>query len=287
MLLSALLFSMMDAFVKILAQDFGAVEILFFRSFVMVLLIMLTKDAIKKPIKKKGGLTPLILRSVAGAIAMLALFYNIKTLPLGVAITFLKSMPIYAVFLAWLFLKERASFGVILSAIVGFLGIIVISDPFGSSISPFNIFMGVISGLGAAIAMTALRSSREYFSNNFIVLTFGLVTTILALIVFALPEFFVDNSFIFPNLPQFGFIILMGICGTIAQVFLTKSYASAPAAIVSPFTYTEILFSIILGIALGDRLLQSNEAMGIVLIIISGFLVALPIFIKDFRKKHD
>lgn len=286
-LLATMLFSFMDAFVKLAGEGLSVMETLFFRSIIMTLLvagaIIKNKEAM---ILKPGGKIWLIVRSLSGAIAMMAVFHNISQMPLGVAISFIKSMPIYAVFLAWIFLREKMTLVIIISTLIGMGGILVISDPFTESVSGFNIFMGVVSGLGAAIAMTALRSSKQYFSSNFIILIFGLTTTIMsgAFLIFPYEIESISSFWVWPDSKQWFWIVGMGATGTIAQVFLTKAYLTAPSGVISPFTYTEIIFSTILGILLGDVIIRLHQITGMALIIISGLMIALPLFLKEYKR---
>ena len=79
-------------------------------------------------------------------------------------------------------------------------------------------------------------------------------------------------------------IILLGLFGTLGQHYLTKAYMSAPAGIVAPIDYMRLVFSVILGVLLGDNLPNLATSFGIMLIILSGIGVGLPPLLVDMKK---
>ena len=283
MFVASFFFALMNAFVKILSPNISPVENIFFRSLIMAIFMLFFILGKKPCVKKSGGWGKLIFRAVIGGISMLALFYNIATIPLGTATTFAQSTPIYAVFFAAIILKDRISKTSIIATLIGFFGIILICDPFEKSLGGMNILMGILSGGGAALALVTLRTLKDYFYNHFIIFFFGISMSFISLIFFFIPHFFVDNSFKLPNLTQTIFILAMGLCGTLGQHFLTKAYMSAPPGIVAPIDYIKIVWSIFMGIYLGDSLPNLQSQTGIILVVFSGLLIALPIFLRDLR----
>lgn len=284
MLLSALFFSVMNAFVKILSSDLSSMQIMFFRSIVMVLLIIILLPI--SPIKrtyKKGKWGQLLIRAFAGGLSMLAIFYNISTINLGVAMAFSQSMPLFIVLYSFIFVRSSINFSNIIASIIGFLGIILISDPTFSHIPLLNILLGIFSAIGMAIAFISLKSLKGYFDPKFIILTFGVTMSIVPLALMLIEFSLIPSYWKNPSLSEWLYIILLGITGTLGQHFLTKAYLLAPAGIVAPIDYTRILFSLVLGILLGDNIPNISILSGMALIIISGLLISLPPFLSDLR----
>lgn len=216
---------------------------------------------------------------------MLLTFYNIATIPLGIASTFAQTVPLYAVFFAYFFLKESLHPIVFLATFVGFGGIVLISDP-SSNIPLHNVIVGILSGMGAAIALVSVRSCKAYFEERAIILAFGIVASVMSLCCLIAGEFLSFEFLQWRSIPKelWFYIILMGLTGTLGQYFMTKAFTLAPAGIVSPIDYTKIIFSLFLGIFLGDALPSLQISLGIALVITSGLFIALPIFIKDYRE---
>ncbi|WP_394909118.1 DMT family transporter [uncultured Helicobacter sp.] len=287
MFVSALFFAMMNACVKILAPTMSAVESIFFRSIIMVVLLLLW-FAYKPPKKKQkqGGWWLLFLRSLFGGLSMLALFYNITHISLGVASTFSQTMPIYVVLLSMLFLKERVGFVVLFATLLGFGGIVLICDPHFNSIPVLNIVVGIFGGLMMALAFISLRNLKGYFDDNIVVLVFGITMSVVSLGIL-LVQAFLEQSWSAvwsnPSPSEWIVVIVMGIFGTFGQYFLTKAYMLAPAGIVAPIDYTRVVFGLIFGIMLGDALPHFSVGLGMVLVILSGIIIGLPNLLKDLR----
>ena len=286
MLFSSLLFALMGAEAKILSLSLPPMEVAFLRSFLMVLFLLplCVSKPMKKPNHKKGGYIFLISRSVAGGLSFVALFYNIATITLGNATAFSQSMPLYVVVLSFLFLGEKFNIGVVISTIVGFCGILLICNPNFNAMGVENIIFGISSALFMAVAFLNLRALKDYFSSWVPVFATGVTMSVITLgiSVAKIPLF--AESWAMPQGIDWLHIILLGLFGTLGQHYLTKAYMSAPAGIVAPIDYMRLVFSVILGILLGDNLPNLATSFGIMLIILSGIGVGLPPLLADMKK---
>ena len=77
-----------------------------------------------------------------------------------------------------------------------------------------------------------------------------------------------------PKPNDWFYIILLGIFSTYAQIFMTKAYSYAKAGIIGTISYSNIVFSILLGLVLGDSFPSTSIVLGIILIVLSGLLVS-------------
>lgn len=289
MLFSSLLFALMGAEAKILSLTLPSMEVAFFRSFLMVLFLLplCVSKPMKKPSHKKGGYIFLISRSVAGGLSFVVLFYNIATITLGNATAFSQSMPLYVVVLSFLFLGEKFNIGVVISTIVGFCGILLICNPNFNAMGVENIIFGISSALFMAVAFLNLRALKDYFSSWVPVFATGVAMSVITLgiSVAQIPLF--AESWAMPQGIDWLHIILLGLFGTLGQHYLTKAYMSAPAGIVAPIDYMRLVFSVILGVLLGDNLPNLATSFGIMLIILSGIGVGLPPLLADMKRLYS
>ncbi|ANV98191.1 hypothetical protein BBW65_04985 [Helicobacter enhydrae] len=284
MLLATLFFALMNALVKKLGADISVAQSVFFRS-VLVYVFILPLFAFKPLQKKqKGGYLPLLIRSMAGGISMVLFFYNIATIPLGIASAFAQSVPIYAVFFAYFFLKERISLGAIFATLLGFSGLLLISDPQGD-IPWVNAVIGVLSGVTAAGALVSVRVCKEYFDERVIILSFSGATLVLSLVMLWVGSYTQIEFLVYRKIDGevYWWILAMGFFGALGQYFMTKAYILAPAGIVAPIDYVKVVFSLWFGILLGDLVPQTRGLIGMGLVVLSGLLIALPVFIRDFK----
>jgi drug/metabolite transporter (DMT)-like permease len=279
MLLASFLFAGMGAFVKILSDSMSSVEIVFFRNVIGLVIILVS--IYKSPLNQVGGKPFLLfLRGFVGFLALLMYFYNIATIPLAEAITFSKTSPIFTAIFAYIFIKEKLSFQAWIGVFVGFIGIMFITGFDGTNLSKSD-WLGILSGVGAGLAYTSIRELKNYYDTRAIVFSFMFIGTIGPIIIMILAEFYQSDTFDFilapftmPTTKDIFFIICMGVLATISQLSMTKAYSLAKGGIVGTIGYSIIIFSIILGMLLGDTFPSFFILTGIALIIFSGFLVS-------------
>ena len=279
MLLASLCFAFMGAFAKLASQNLPSLEVVFFRNIAGVILISIA--ILKKPLSQKGGKPLLLLfRGTMGFLALLSFFYLIAHIPLGDAMTWSKTSPIFTAIFAWAFLKEKMSKKAWIAVFIGFIGIVFITKPTGLTLSRYDL-LGLFSGIGAALAYTSIRELRSYYESRAIVLSFVGVGTVGPLILFYLSNYihipeldFIFAPFVMPQGIEWFYLIAMGVIATISQLLMTKAYSATKAGIVGAISYTNILFSIIVGTLLGDSLPDITTTIGIALIVSAGIMVA-------------
>ena len=279
MLIASFTFAIMGAFAKLSSQYMSSLEVVFFRNIAGVILVGFA--VIKTPMIQEGG-KPFLLffRGFMGFTALLAFFYNIANIPLGDAMTYSKTSPIFTAIFAFLFLHEKLSFKAWMAIFVGFIGIIFITQPTGVGFSKYDL-LGIFSGIGAALAYTSIRELRNFYDTRAIVLSFMLTGTIGPIVLFmispyiTMPELdFILGEFVMPEGIVWFYVIAMGVFATISQLLMTKAYGETKAGIVGAVSYTNILFSVLVGLMLGDALPSLSTSFGIVLIIFAGIMVA-------------
>lgn len=279
MLFASLLFAFMGAAAKELSDSMSSVEIVFFRNVFGVFFILIS--IYNSPLKQLGGkFWLLIFRGVAGFVALLFFFYNISVIPLGEAMTFSKTSTIFTAIFAYVLLKEKLGFKGWFGVFIGFIGILFITEFDGSSLEKTD-YLGILSGVGAALAYTSVRELRNYYDTRAIVLSFMTIGTVGPLILMIIASFYTNpnldfmlGTFTMPKLDDWIYIILLGIFSTYAQIFMTKAYSFAKAGIIGTISYSNIVFSIILGLILGDSFPSVLIVFGIILIVLSGVLVS-------------
>ncbi|WP_096021965.1 MULTISPECIES: DMT family transporter [Campylobacter] len=279
MLIASMLFAGTGALSKLLSSELNSIEIVFFRNIIGLFLIILM--IYKKPLHQTGGKFWLLaFRGIIGTIGLYAFFYNIAHIDLATAFTFSKTSPIFtALFAAFLF-KERLSYLSWFAIFIGFIGILFIVEPtLGVSKDEY---IGLISGIGAAMAYTSIRGLRKHYDTRAIVLSFMICGSAMPLLSMIVGSFyyrpnldFLISPFVMPSLNGWVMIVIMGLLATAFQIYLTKAYAaSKKAGVVAAVGYSDVVFSMIFGLILGDSLPGSLAFLGIVMIVGAGILVA-------------
>ena len=279
MLIASLFFAIMGAFAKVLSTTMPPVEVVFFRNIIGVFLVLIS--LMHSPLAQKGG-KPflLIFRGLIGFLALLAFFYNIAHISLADAMTFSRTSPIFtALFAAW-FLRESIGPKGWFAVFIGFFGVVFIMQPNGLSFTKTDI-LGLFSGIGAALAYTSVRELKRYYDTRAIVLSFMAIGTLGPLMLMGLSHYvgvgeldFVLGRFVMPQGIEWFYIAALGVFATLAQGYMTKAYGATRAGIIGAVSYTNILFSLLLGLMLGDSFPNLLGFFGIILVIFGGILVA-------------
>lgn len=276
MFFASFCFALMGACAKELSVHMDSLEVVFFRNIIGVILVGIS--FLKMPVKQVGG-KPFLLffRGLMGFLALIAFFYNIGHISLADAMTFSRTSPMFTALLAFWFFKEKLGVKEFLALIIGFIGIIFIMKPNGLQLDLTDI-LGLLSGIGAALAYTSVKELKKYYDTRMIVLSFMLTGTIGPLILIALNDFihveFLKATLIIPDMKMWLLIFGMGVSATIAQIYMTRAYGIAKAGVVGAVSYANILFSLCIGVIMGDALPDFWGAFGIILVIVGGILVA-------------
>lgn len=278
MLISAVIASFMGAIAKILTEQYPVIEVVFFRSFFGTVFVLLSFSAVS--VKQSSG-KPFVLfiRAFFGLLAMGLFFYNVSNINLAEAVIYAQLSPIFIVIFAFLFLNEKINTKRIFAVILGFLGMLFVMQPENFTFEKSH-FFGFLNAICAAIAFTSIKELKKYYDTRVIILYFMLFSTIITMILMIIPRYYeIEASFLFakfimPRNSDWIYIIGLGITSALAQVYMTKSYGATDASIASAVSYTVIIFSMILGVVLGDSLPGLLAIVGICLIVFSGILVA-------------
>jgi len=279
MLLASLFFAIVGAFAKILSHHMPSVEVVFFRNIISLVFVVVT--VFKYPVKQTGGkLWLLLFRGIMGLLGVLAFFYNIAHISLADAMTFSRTSPIWTAIFAYIFLNEKIDKKGWFAIFIGFLGVVLIMKPNGLTFSKTDI-IGVFSGVSAALAYTSVRELRKYYDTRVIVMSFMAMGSIFPALFMWISNYyefasldFISAKFVLPWGIMWLYILGLGAFAALAQIFMTKAYGVTKAGIVGASSYAVILFSIFVGVMLGDSLPDFIGAFGIMLVIIGGILVS-------------
>ena len=265
MFLSVCAFSLMDLIVK-WSENYPVGEVLFFRGFcgIIPLLFLIPKERYFDFYKTKRPFLH-FKRCVSGLIAIIAIFIALRELPLATVVSISFAAPIFTTIMSIFFLNEKVGKYRWLAVIVGFFGIIIISEPGFSSLN-FYYFYPIIFCFGLSYVAIAIRklSSTEpvwligfYFSFSIMVISF-----------FTLPY-----GWVMPNLKDLFLLSMLGILGGLANLWLTQSYKFSEVSLVTPLKYLALVFAIFFGYMIWDEIPTTKTLVGSALVIISSVII--------------
>jgi drug/metabolite transporter (DMT)-like permease len=280
MLLAALCFSTMGGAAKALKQNFNAGQLVFYRNLVG-LLVLVPGLFIKPPIQTGGKFLRLAFRGIMGTIALYTLLYCVLHIPLGTAMSYNLTSALFIAIFSFFLLKEYHGKIVVLAVLIGFSGMLLIYKPIMHFPWYYHV-TGLLSGVVSAIAYLTLGRLTNYYDPRVIVLSFllsGFIIPLVTLVIHYTTGLHADGLFIidwqWPLGKEWFIILLMGLSALFGQYCVTRAYGSDKAGIVSVFGYSNIIFSVFIGMALGDAFPDWMSLTGIICIISSGIIVSL------------
>jgi len=264
MLVAGFLFACMGVLVKLGAQYFSNIELVFYRSFIGLVIMYAI-------VRQRGGSisTPHIKshlwRGVSGSIALLLFFYCITALPLATAVTLNYTSPLFLTVLLMLVFRERFHAPLTIAIALGFVGMILLLHPTLARNQLIPGLLGLISGFFAGIAMLNVRElGRSGEPAWRIVFYFSLIATLISGVAMLL------DTIHQVTLHNFLILLAMGSSATLAQLALTRAYSTGKTLVASSLSYSAVVFATLFGIVLWGETLALDSWVGMALIIASG-----------------
>lgn len=161
-------------------------------------------------------------------------FFALPLIPLAQVFALEFTTPIWVILLAPLLLGERITAVGAIAAVLGFAGVMIVTQPFGAEISP-----GLISAALAAIffALTAIFTRKLTRTQTITCILFWL--TVMQAVFGAIAAGY-DGDIALPSSAALPWIILIGFAGLIAHFCLTTALSLAPANVVMPIDFIRL-----------------------------------------------
>ncbi len=271
---SALLFSIMGVCIRFASETVDNPTVVFFRNAVglFIFIPMLFKQGLS--FIKTDKLWMHTWRSVVGLAAMYGFFYAIAHLKLSNAMVFSYSSPIFIPLIAYFFLKEKISLGMIIAAVVGLIGVLLVAKPDQGMFNALSVI-----GLGAcflsAMAFVTVRALTSTEPPERIVFYFCIFGTLIS----SIPMFWHWRAF---TLKELALLITAGLLANISQLFMSYAYSLAPAGQIGPMNYIAIVFAGIWGFIFWHEIPDIFSILGISIILIA-ILACNPMITNKVR----
>jgi len=273
MFLSIIGFSLMDVIVK-WSVDYPVGQVLFFRGFfgIIFYFFIIPRERLHDFYKtKRPGLHSL--RCIAGLIAIIAIFIALRKLPLATVVSISFAAPIFTTIFSIFLLSEKVGIYRWLAVLVGFIGILIITEPGISNLNIYYIFP-IIFCLGLSYVAITLRQLSTTEPVWLISLFFSIAITFLSFLT-------LPFGWVMPSFNHFLILSLVGIFGGVSNLWLSQSYKYSEVSLVTPLKYLTLVFAIIFGYFIWDEIPTIKTLIGALLVIVS----TLIIFRREIYKK--
>ena len=265
MFISVCAFSLMDLIVK-WSDSYPIGQVLFFRGFfgIIPLLFLIPKDRYLDFYKTNRPFLH-FKRCFAGLIALISIFIALRTLPLATVVSISFGAPIFTTVFSIFLLNEKVGFYRWLAVFVGFIGIIIISEPGFSSLNFYYIYPIIFCfGLSyVAITIRQLSSTEPVWLISFF---FSFAIMVLSFFTFY-------QNWILPSLIDLFLLSMIGILGGLANLWLSQSYKFSEVSLVTPLKYLALVFAIIFGYFIWNEIPTTKTIIGSLLVILSSIII--------------
>ncbi len=262
-------FASQDAITKTLAQDLAVAQI------VMVRYWMFAAFATVLIANRPGGLPQAlrarrpwlqIVRSVIFVVEVGVFAWVVGQMPLSTAQAIFAACPLMVMALSPVLLGERVSARRWIAVAAGFVGVLIILRPTDGFLDP----VGIVAVVGAAMfaiytILTRLLAQEDRFETSY-----GYVAWIGCLVASLVGPFLWQN----PSPEQWLGLVVLGCTGIVGHMMLMKAYELAQASVLQPFTYTQLLWGIIIGMLVFAEFPDPLTLLGAATIVSAG-LVAM------------
>lgn len=272
---SVLLFIVMASIIKAASDVVPAGQAVFFRSAfaIPVILVWLAMRHELRTGLKAQNLMGHVWRGLAGTMAMGFGFAALAYLPLPEATALSYAAPLLTVVFAAMFLGEDVRAFRMTAVMIGLVGVMIVLAP---SMTLGAGAMNDAAALGAMFALTGavfgalaavfIRKMVAVETTSSIVFYFSLTSTVLSLAT-------IPYGWVWPGWGLTALLILAGLLGGTAQIFMTQAFREADASLIAPFDYASMLFALIIGYVVFSEVPTATMLAGAALIIASGCLI--------------
>mgnify|MGYP003325677648 CR=1 FL=1 len=278
-LLAMMVFSVQDGIMKYIFSFVSLYEVYLIRTVVSFLLILIFLKLTKKPIVFKTQYPLLTFcRVILFFFGFSSFYISLTVLPLGFATALFFVTPFLITIFAHFFLKEEIGIRRWSAVVVGFVGVYITLDPDFSNFNYLSL-LPIFCAFCYSLSMIIIKktSDKDSVYTQTFTFYFGAIifSTIFYFIIgdgqynttdhpasqFIFREWFVDLE------SSILFMVATGVTASVAFLLLFTAYRVASPAVVSPFEYSILLWSLLIGWIYFDEIPHLNTVIGILIIV--------------------
>lgn len=235
------MFTVMNVFAKLLSANHSVIEIAFYRNLIACMPFLFLVFALGKRdilvIRSSPSLVGV--RAVLGALSLVTTFAAFSLMPMAETTVLLFTSSLFIPVLGLIFLGERVGPYRWSAVVVGFAGVVIMTSPVGQ-VSGLGVLVAVTAALMHATLQIILRYLGRFERPETVTFYFLVIGTLIT----ALPLPLVAVT---PTLAEIPLLFGVGLSGALAQWLLSTAFRHAPAAIVTVFNYSGIVWATMFG----------------------------------------
>jgi drug/metabolite transporter (DMT)-like permease len=266
MVASTVVFAVVNAIIKWELEIYPLGEVAFFRSFfalVTVALMILPRSGFG--VLRTRRYREHLQRGLSQFGSMTCMFVAFSLLPLASAIAISFSAPLFTTLLSIVVLKEKVGLHRWSALVVGFVGVLVITNPGAGTLT-----IGALFALANAVLISSVAIAIRYMSITESIETLILYQTA---IITLCTLFLLPFGFVMPTWYDALALAAAGAGNGVAQFWWTRSLALAPPSAVVPFNYLSLIWAALLGFAIWGDMPTVGLLVGSVIVVASGLYI--------------
>lgn len=260
-------FGVVDGLSKVMIETLSFGQVVLARyALALPVLLLATRPADWRGLFRTKLLTWQIIRGIIPVVIGGSMVFAVKYLPLAEATVILFAGPFFVVALSGWLLGERVGGSSWIGVLIGFLSVLIVARPGFSALSLYTIFPAI-----GAVFYAAFQLLTRHLGNAGEAPTTTLAWTLVVGNLVGLPLAF---SAWMPQTPETWFLCFcLGVVFGFAQLLLAKAFSLAPASVLTPFSYVQILSAIVFGLLVFHDIPDRWTLTGIAMIVGAGLYV--------------
>ena len=256
MMLATFFYSIMNVTVKML-PDIPVFEIIFFRA---VITLLMSVVAIKRAgLSLKGNNQPLLItRGLCGMVSLFLFFVTLKEIPIASAVVIQYLSPVFSTMLAVFILGQPMKHIKWVFYAIAFAGVFMVKG-FDPRVSMLMFLCGLGSALFSGFGYNVIGKLKGQDDPRVVVMYFPLVT----LPIITVPTLY---NWVTPTWQELLWLIAMGVCTQLGQLYMTYSYHVENIGKVAIFQYIGIIYALVYGYFFFDETFNLQSIGGMALV---------------------
>lgn len=261
-------FSVLDTIAKYLSQTYPVPMIVWARYvFHVLFMLFVLGHSVRWGLVHTRRPRLQVIRGLVLAASSMFFFSALSRLPIAEASAITFVSPLLLTAMSVWFLRERVRASAWIAVVIGFVGVLIIVRPGGAVFQPAALFALATAACFATYQLMTrqLAGIDSTVATLFIGAVVGtVVMTLVAPFFWKLPE----------NAWHALLFVVMGMLGAAGHFVLIRAFEYAPASVLAPFVYAQLVAVLILGYLVFGAFPDAASLAGMAIIVASGIWMA-------------
>ncbi len=263
-LISWIFFTLVIALSRFASAKTSVPTVLFFENLICLLLMLpiVIKRGAKSLYMSKIGV--IVLRSLAGYINYAFVFFAVQRIPLVNVVLLSNAAPLFIPIIIWLWKRVTIQKSLWVGVIIGFIGVAVILKPHDLVMN-----IGSLFALGSAVCLSiSMITQRRLIKTepmHTILFYYYLISVIISLPFSFETWHLIDGEAML-------FLMAIGICFFIGQIFFTRSLKYERPSFLSSFNYSSVIYGVLIEWLIWDHFPSWTTIIGTIIVCTGGII---------------